>query len=69
VLPVYAHHNWQVEEVLVDRGDGVRACWEIRHDGDSMLCDSRAEANVLLAGYGFNLSQLAALDTVDDGCE
>jgi hypothetical protein len=70
VLPVYVHAEWQVEEVLLDRGDGLRSWWEIRHGDDATLeCRTTAEVDRYLTGHGLALHQLTPTDTIDDGCE
>lgn len=69
VLPVYVHPGWQIEEVLLDRGTGLRSWWEARHGGAVSYCASRAELDLWLHDHGLTLSRFAVLDTVDDGCE
>ena len=69
MLPVYAHQDLQVEEIFLDRGNGVRPWWKVRHGADVMLCGGRAEVNTLLHEYGLNLSEFAQVDLVEDGCE
>jgi hypothetical protein len=69
VLPVYELGGWQVERVMLDRGDGLRAWWEIRHDGTSEYCRDRTAVRVMLAGHGLEFGRFGAVDTIDDGCE
>jgi len=69
VLPVYQHPGWQIEQILLDRGTGLREWWEIRHRDTITCLRDRGEVNRMLADHHLNLSVFTPTDVADDGCE
>ncbi len=69
VDPVLAHRGWEVETVLLDRGDGPREWIEVRTAGQTRHFATVDEVREVLASYGLDLSRFVPVDTIDDGCE
>ncbi|WP_199515950.1 hypothetical protein [Nucisporomicrobium flavum] len=69
VLPIYVRDDWQVETVLLDRGDGLREWVEVRHDGAVEHFPDHAAVQHMLSGQGLDLARFTPVDTIDDGCE
>jgi hypothetical protein len=69
VLPILAHADWQVETVVIDLDTGLREWIEIRHGDEVAYAATVDERDVILREHGINPVDLAAVDTIDDGCE
>ncbi|MDR7277626.1 hypothetical protein [Catenuloplanes atrovinosus] len=67
--PVLVHGPWQVETVLLDRGDGYREWVEVRRDDHVWHVPTLTAAQDILSQHGLRLADFTQADTVDDGCE